>query len=124
MSKRWIGLPAEALFEQTLGRDIVFVNDADAAGVAELHFGAARDRRGLVIMTTLGTGIGSFFEPLYSPGFLFILAAVATAFVYRMNRAQVRESLWVAAAGVGLALYALVVWRLHAYLAGVALVAG
>lgn len=59
VSKRWIGLPAEALFEQTLGRDIVFVNDADAAGVAELHFGAARDRRGLVIMTTLGTGIGS-----------------------------------------------------------------
>jgi polyphosphate glucokinase len=59
VSKRWIGLPAETLFEQTLGRDIVFVNDADAAGVAELHFGAARDRRGLVIMTTLGTGIGS-----------------------------------------------------------------
>jgi polyphosphate glucokinase len=61
VSKRWIGLPAEPLFEQTLGRDIVFVNDADAAGVAELHFGAARDRRGLVIMTTLGTGIGSAF---------------------------------------------------------------
>lgn len=59
VSKRWIGLPAETLFEQTLSRDIVFVNDADAAGVAELHFGAARDRRGLVIMTTLGTGIGS-----------------------------------------------------------------
>ncbi|MGB3911651.1 MAG: ROK family protein [Pseudolysinimonas sp.] len=61
ISKRWIGLPAESLFEQTLGRDIVFVNDADAAGVAELHFGAARNRRGLVIMTTLGTGIGSSF---------------------------------------------------------------
>jgi polyphosphate glucokinase len=61
VSKRWIGLPAEPLFEQTLGRDIVFVNDADAAGVAELNFGAARDRRGLVIMTTLGTGIGSAF---------------------------------------------------------------
>lgn len=61
VSKRWIGLPAEALFEQTLGRDIVFVNDADAAGVAELHFGAARGIRGLVIMTTLGTGIGSAF---------------------------------------------------------------
>jgi polyphosphate glucokinase len=59
VSQRWIGLSAETLFEQHLGRDIVFVNDADAAGVAELHFGAARDRRGLVIMTTLGTGIGS-----------------------------------------------------------------
>ncbi|HWH97043.1 MAG TPA: ROK family protein, partial [Pseudolysinimonas sp.] len=61
ISKLWIGLPADALFEHTLGRDIVFVNDADAAGVAELHFGAARGRRGLVIMTTLGTGIGSAF---------------------------------------------------------------
>lgn len=59
VSKRWIGLPAEALFEKTLGRDITFVNDADAAGVAELHFGAARGKRGLVIVTTLGTGIGS-----------------------------------------------------------------
>lgn len=59
VSKRWIGLAAETLFEQTLSRDIVFVNDADAAGVGELHFGAARDRCGLVIMTTLGTGIGS-----------------------------------------------------------------
>lgn len=61
VSKRWIGLPAESLFENTLGRNIVFVNDADAAGVAELHFGAGRDRRGLVIMTTLGTGIGTAF---------------------------------------------------------------
>jgi len=59
VSKRWIGLPAETLFEKTLGRDITFVNDADAAGVAELHFGAAKGKRGLVIMTTLGTGIGS-----------------------------------------------------------------
>jgi polyphosphate glucokinase len=61
ISKRWIGLPAEQLFEKSLGRDIVFVNDADAAGVAESHFGAAKGRRGLVIVTTLGTGIGSAF---------------------------------------------------------------
>jgi Transcriptional regulator/sugar kinase len=59
VSKRWIGLHAESLFEKTLGRDIVFVNDADAAGVAELHFGAAKGVRGLVVLTTLGTGIGS-----------------------------------------------------------------
>ena len=59
VSKLWIGLQAETLFEQTLERDIIFVNDADAAGVAELHFGAAKDVKGLVIMTTLGTGIGS-----------------------------------------------------------------
>lgn len=59
VSKRWIGLEAEALFESRLGRDILFINDADAAGVAEQRFGAARDQRGLVILTTLGTGIGS-----------------------------------------------------------------
>lgn len=61
VSKKWIGLEAETLFEASLHRDIHFVNDADAAGVAELHFGAGKGRRGLVIVTTLGTGIGSAF---------------------------------------------------------------
>lgn len=61
VSKRWIGLDAERMFEQVLARDIHFVNDADAAGVAEARFGAARDVDGLVIVTTLGTGIGSAF---------------------------------------------------------------
>ena len=42
-----------------LGRPVTVVNDADAAGVGELHFGAARDASGLVLMSTLGTGIGS-----------------------------------------------------------------
>ncbi|MFF2369252.1 polyphosphate--glucose phosphotransferase [Agromyces sp. NPDC058110] len=59
VSKKWIGLPAEELFEQALGRDIHFINDADAAGVAELRYGAAAGVDGLVILTTLGTGIGS-----------------------------------------------------------------
>jgi polyphosphate glucokinase len=61
VSKRWIGLEAEKLFEASLKRDIHFLNDADAAGIAEAHFGAARGQRGLVILTTLGTGIGSAF---------------------------------------------------------------
>lgn len=59
VSRQWIGLEAEALFERHLGRDIHFVNDADAAGFAEVRYGAARDVDGLVILTTLGTGIGS-----------------------------------------------------------------
>jgi polyphosphate glucokinase len=59
VSKEWIGLEAESFFEKQLGRDIVFVNDADAAGVAEARYGAAKGRDGLVILTTLGTGIGS-----------------------------------------------------------------
>jgi polyphosphate glucokinase len=59
VSKKWIGLEAETLFEKALGRDIFFVNDADAAGIAEAHYGAAKGVEGLVILTTLGTGIGS-----------------------------------------------------------------
>jgi polyphosphate glucokinase len=59
VSKKWIGLEAEKLFEKALGRDIHFVNDADAAGFAEVKYGAAKGVPGLVLLTTLGTGIGS-----------------------------------------------------------------
>jgi polyphosphate glucokinase len=59
VSKRWIDFAAEEFFEQELGRPIHFVNDADAAGFAEATVGAARGVDGLVIMITLGTGIGS-----------------------------------------------------------------
>jgi len=59
VSKKWVGLEAESLFEKALGRDILFVNDADAAGYAETEFGAAKGVDGLVLLTTLGTGIGS-----------------------------------------------------------------
>ena len=59
VSDKWINFDAEKLFEKALGRDIRFVNDADAAGVGEVRYGAAKDVPGLVIMTTLGTGIGS-----------------------------------------------------------------
>ncbi|MDQ1547463.1 MAG: polyphosphate glucokinase [Actinomycetota bacterium] len=59
VSHKWIDFEAEKFFEKALGRDIRFVNDADAAGIGEVRYGAARDVSGLVIMTTLGTGIGS-----------------------------------------------------------------
>lgn len=59
VSTAWIGLEAEQLFEKKLGRSIHFINDADAAGVAEARYGAAVDAPGLTILTTLGTGIGS-----------------------------------------------------------------
>lgn len=55
----WIGTDADALFTEATGRDVHVVNDADAAGLAEVRFGAARGQDGLVIVTTLGTGIGS-----------------------------------------------------------------
>lgn len=59
VSKKWIGLEAEVLFEKGLNRNISFVNDADAAGYAESLYGAAEKNKGLVILTTLGTGIGT-----------------------------------------------------------------
>jgi polyphosphate glucokinase len=59
VSKRWIGFDADTLFSRTFGRQVHVINDADAAGVAEVSFGAGKDVKGLVIMTTLGTGIGT-----------------------------------------------------------------
>ncbi len=59
VSKRWIGLNADQLFTSKLGTSVHVVNDADAAGIAEMRFGAGKKRKGLVIMTTLGTGIGT-----------------------------------------------------------------
>ena len=55
----WIDTDADALFTEALGRDVHVVNDADAAGIAEVEFGAAKGQDGLVIVTTLGTGIGT-----------------------------------------------------------------
>ncbi len=59
IDKSWIDCQAEKIFEDVLGRDIYLMNDADAAGVAEVHYGAAKNHPGLVLVTTLGTGIGS-----------------------------------------------------------------
>lgn len=55
----WIGTDAVSLLAERLDRRVAVLNDADAAGLAEARFGAARDQRGLVVLTTLGTGIGS-----------------------------------------------------------------
>ncbi|MGP4030276.1 polyphosphate--glucose phosphotransferase [Actinomadura sp. 3N407] len=59
VSKRWIGTDAASLLADVTGREITLLNDADAAGIAEMRLGAGRDRRGTVVLLTLGTGIGS-----------------------------------------------------------------
>lgn len=59
IDEAWIGLDADAMFTERLDRPVHVVNDADAAGVAEVHYGAGRDQKGVVLLTTLGTGIGS-----------------------------------------------------------------
>jgi polyphosphate glucokinase len=55
----WIGQPAADLFSEAIGRPCVVLNDADGAGIAEMRFGAGRGVKGVVLMLTLGTGIGS-----------------------------------------------------------------
>ncbi|MDN5765478.1 MAG: ROK family protein [Humibacillus sp.] len=55
----WVNTDAEALIQEHTGRSVTVLNDADAAGLAEMHYGAAKGVGGVVILTTLGTGIGS-----------------------------------------------------------------
>jgi len=59
VDESWIGTDAAALFQSHLGGEVTVVNDADAAGIAEMRFGAGRGRNGVVILLTFGTGIGS-----------------------------------------------------------------
>lgn len=59
VDRSWIGTNAGELFSRHVGGPVTVVNDADAAGVAEVRFGAGKDRNGVVILLTLGTGIGS-----------------------------------------------------------------
>ncbi|MEV4702160.1 polyphosphate--glucose phosphotransferase [Actinoplanes sp. NPDC049316] len=59
VDKSWVDAPAARLFSDRLGKPVSVLNDADAAGVAEVAFGAGLDQRGLVMMLTFGTGIGS-----------------------------------------------------------------
>jgi polyphosphate glucokinase len=59
IDKSWIDVDADALFTEAAGVDVHMINDADAAGVAEVRFGAGRGRSGVVMMLTFGTGIGS-----------------------------------------------------------------
>ena len=59
IDKSWIGVDADALFTEALGKKVSVMNDADAAGAAEMTWGAGVGRRGVVITLTFGTGIGS-----------------------------------------------------------------
>ncbi len=55
----WIGFDAQAAFEDALDLPVAVINDADAAGLAEARFGAAKDHKGVCLLLTFGTGIGS-----------------------------------------------------------------
>ena len=55
----WVGVHAEALFADAIGRACVVLNDADAGGIAEVRYGAGRGVKGVILFLTLGTGIGA-----------------------------------------------------------------
>lgn len=61
IDKSWLDVDGAQLLTNTLGRPAVFLNDADAAGMAEMAWGAGRGAQGTVMMLTFGTGIGSAF---------------------------------------------------------------
>lgn len=59
ISKEWIGVNVEELLSEKLGMPVAVVNDADAAGLAEVRFGGGKGKDGLILLLTIGTGIGS-----------------------------------------------------------------
>jgi polyphosphate glucokinase len=69
VDKSWIGTDAAERFSDAIGGEVTVVNDADAAGIAEVSFGAGKNQAGVLILVTLGTGIGSavFYEGVLVP---------------------------------------------------------
>ncbi len=59
LHKKWRGINVEALFSESVGLPVTVVNDADAAGYASMNYGIGKDKKGLVVMITIGTGLGS-----------------------------------------------------------------
>ncbi|HWQ83159.1 MAG TPA: ROK family protein [Anaerolineales bacterium] len=59
LSKKWIGSNAAGLFSEQTNCTVHVLNDADAAGLAEMTFGAGRGRKGVVLIITIGTGLGT-----------------------------------------------------------------
>lgn len=71
LHKSWVGVNVDKLFTTATGHEFTVINDADAAGHASMNFGVGKGRQGLVIMITVGTGLGSgaFFNGQLLPNF-------------------------------------------------------
>ena len=69
--KTWVGVHADELFSEVTGLPVTVINDADAAGLAEMTFGAGKGKKGLVVVITIGTGLGSgvFYNEELIPNF-------------------------------------------------------
>jgi len=71
LHKKWLGTNVEELFTAHTGQPVTVINDADAAGFATMNYGIGKDKKGLVVMITIGTGLGSgaFFNGKLLPNF-------------------------------------------------------
>ena len=59
LHKKWVGLNVKELFSEATGLPVTVVNDADAAGYATMNYGIGKGKKGMVVMITIGTGLGS-----------------------------------------------------------------
>jgi polyphosphate glucokinase len=89
----WIGRDLAVDFSKATGSPVYVLNDADAAGYAELKFGAGRGSKGTVLLLTLGTGIGSalFFDGVLVPNLEFGHLHFGKSIAERFASASVRE---------------------------------
>lgn len=71
LHKKWLGVNVKELFSEVTGLPVTVVNDADAAGYASMNYGIGKGVKGLVVMITIGTGLGSgaFFDGELIPNF-------------------------------------------------------
>src|SRR5262245_56486797 len=69
LGSAWIGIDSAKFYGEAFQQPVMVLNDADAAGLAEMHFGAGKDQAGTVLMLTFGTGIGSalFYDGVLVP---------------------------------------------------------
>jgi len=97
IDKGWIGLDVQALFGESCGMPVNVINDADAAGLAEVNFGHGQQRSGSMVLITIGTGLGSavFFNRRLIPntelGHLIMNGDIAEN--YASDSARKREDL-------------------------------
>jgi polyphosphate glucokinase len=92
ISKAWIGQNVEELFSEVCGSPVYVINDADAAGLAEMRFGVGKEQKGVVVLVTIGSGLGSalFIDGQLVPntefGHLYLRNMVAEHFASNSTR--------------------------------------
>lgn len=71
LDKSWVGVNIDELFTEYTGHEFTVLNDADAAGYASMNYGVGKGKNGLVVMITIGTGLGSgaFYNGVLIPNF-------------------------------------------------------